>query len=71
MVRIDENNRLKTALMYDDPGCPCLGSTAIMTRDYPVIFGTLYLFALLGLVLKLISDIAYSLVNPRITFEAG
>ena len=41
-----------------------------MTRDYPVIFGTLYISALLGLVLKLISDITYSLVDPRINFEA-
>ena len=41
-----------------------------MTRDYPVIFGTLYIFALLGLVLKLISDLTYSWVDPRINFEA-
>lgn len=40
-----------------------------MTRDYPVVFGTLYIFALLGLILKLISDITYSLVDPRINFE--
>lgn len=40
-----------------------------MTRDYPVIFGTLYIFALLGLLLKLISDLIYSLVDPRITFD--
>ncbi len=50
-------------------GIGLLGYEAIMTRDYPVIFGTLYIFALLGLVLKLISDITYFLVDPRINFE--
>ncbi|MBQ8671150.1 MAG: hypothetical protein IJ525_01370 [Alphaproteobacteria bacterium] len=42
-----------------------------MTRDYPVVFGTLYIFGLLGLVMKLISDITYSLVDPRINFESN
>jgi len=50
-------------------GLGLLGYEAIMTRDYPVIFGTLYIFALLGLVLKLLSDITYSIVDPRINFE--
>ena len=50
-------------------GLGLLGYEAIMTRDYPVIFGTLYIFALLGLLLKLISDITYSLVDPRINFD--
>jgi len=50
-------------------GLGLLGYEAIMTRDYPVIFGTLYIFALLGLILKLISDLTYCLVDPRINFE--
>jgi len=50
-------------------GLGLLGYEAIMTRDYPVIFGTLYIFALLGLVLKLVSDIVYSVVDPRINFD--
>ncbi len=50
-------------------GLGLLGYEAIMTRDYPVIFGTLYIFALLGLALKLLSDITYSLVDPRINFD--
>ena len=50
-------------------GLGLLGYEAIMTRDYPVIFGTLYIFALLGLLLKLVSDITYSLVDPRINFD--
>ena len=50
-------------------GLGLLGYEAITTRDYPVVFGTLYIFALLGLILKLVSDITYSLVDPRINFE--
>ncbi|MDU5679160.1 MAG: microcin ABC transporter permease, partial [Pseudomonas aeruginosa] len=40
-----------------------------MNRDYPVVFGTLFIFTLFGLVMKLISDIVYTLVDPRIDFE--
>jgi len=50
-------------------GIGLLGYEAIMTRDYPIIFGTLYIFALLGLILKLISDVTYCLVDPRINFD--
>lgn len=50
-------------------GLGLLGYEAIMTRDYPVVFGTLYIFALLGLVLKLVSDVTYSLIDPRINFD--
>lgn len=46
-----------------------LGYEAIMTRDYPVVFGTLYIFALLRLILKLLSDLTYSLVDPRVNFD--
>ncbi|MBR2137161.1 MAG: microcin C ABC transporter permease YejB [Alphaproteobacteria bacterium] len=52
-------------------GLGLLGYEAITTRDYPVVFGTLYIFALLGLILKLLSDITYSLVDPRINFESA
>jgi microcin C transport system permease protein len=38
-------------------------------RDYPVMFGTLYIFTLIGLLLNIISDISYTLVDPRIDFE--
>ena len=42
----------------------------MLNRDYPVVFGTLYIFALLGLVMNLISDLTYMWVDPRIDFEA-
>ncbi|MEM8850530.1 MAG: ABC transporter permease subunit [Pseudomonadota bacterium] len=46
-----------------------LGFEAAIGRDYPVMFGTLYAFALLGLVMNLITDLTYVLVDPRIDFE--
>ena len=47
-----------------------LGFEAAFARDYPVMFGTLYFFSLLGLVLNLVSDLTYHMVDPRIHFEA-
>ena len=43
---------------------------AFITRNYPVVMGTLYLFTLLGLLAKLLTDISYVLVDPRIQFES-
>ena len=47
-----------------------LGFEAAVSRDYPVVFGTLYIFGLLGLVVGLLSDLMYVWVDPRIDFEA-
>ena len=47
-----------------------LGYRAAVERDYPVIFGTLFAFGLIGLVVGIISDLMYVLVDPRIDFEA-
>lgn len=51
-------------------GIGLLGFEAVINRDYPVMFGTLYVFGLIGLVLNLVSDLTYHLVDPRIDFEA-
>ena len=56
-------------VIFSLDGLGLLGFEAVQNRDYPVVFGTLYLFALLGLVLNLISDFVYTLVDPRINFE--
>ena len=53
-------------IVFSLDGLGLLGYEAIQNRDYPVIFGTLYLFSLLGLVLNLLSDFIYTLVDPRI-----
>jgi microcin C transport system permease protein len=50
-------------------GLGLLGYEAAIGRDYPVMFGTLYFFTLLGLVMNLIGDLTYTLVDPRIDFE--
>lgn len=46
-----------------------LGYLSVVKRDYPVVFGTLFIFSLMGLIVSLISDIIYTLVDPRIDFE--
>jgi microcin C transport system permease protein len=51
-------------------GLGLLGFESILNRDYPVVFGTLYIFSLLGLVVNLISDLTYTWIDPRIDFEA-
>jgi microcin C transport system permease protein len=50
-------------------GLGLLGFTSVINRDYPVVFATLYIFSLLGLVISLISDLTYAWVDPRIDFE--
>ena len=57
-------------VIFSLDGLGLLSFEAAINRDYPVVFGTLFLFTLLGLVLKLIGDLTYSLVDPRIDFES-
>lgn len=56
-------------VIFSLDGLGLLGFEAALQRDYPVMFGTLFIFTLVGLVLKLIGDITYMLVDPRIDFE--
>ena len=51
-------------------GLGLLSYESIINRDYPVVFGTLYIFGLLGLVITLISDLTYTWIDPRIDFES-
>ncbi|MEW6427780.1 MAG: microcin C ABC transporter permease YejB [Thermodesulfobacteriota bacterium] len=51
-------------------GMGLLGYESIMNRDYPVVLGTLYFFTIIGLVSRLLSDLSYVLVDPRITFQS-
>ena len=50
-------------------GLGLLGFESVVSRDYPVVLGTLYVFGLMGLVVKLISDLMYVWIDPRIDFE--
>lgn len=57
-------------VIFSLDGLGLLGFEAAINRDYPVLFGTLFIFTLLGLIMKLISDLVYILVDPRIDFES-
>jgi microcin C transport system permease protein len=50
-------------------GMGLLAYESVMNRDYPVVLGTLYFFTLIGLVSRLLSDLSYVVVDPRISFE--
>jgi microcin C transport system permease protein len=55
--------------LFSLDGLGLLSYESVMRRDYPVVLGTLYLFTLIGLVTKLISDLCYLWVDPRFKFE--
>ena len=57
-------------VIFSLDGLGLLGYEAALTRDYPVIFATLYFFSLLGLVMGIFGDFMYSLIDPRIDFES-
>ena len=55
--------------LFSLDGLGLLGFESVIRRDYPVVLGTLYLFTLIGLATKLISDLMYVWVDPRVKFE--
>ncbi len=57
-------------VIFSLDGLGLLGYESVINRDYPVVLGTLYIFALMGLVMTLIRDVVYVLVDPRIDFNA-
>ncbi|WP_421701431.1 microcin C ABC transporter permease YejB [Aliiroseovarius sp.] len=56
--------------LFSLDGLGRLGFEAALARDYPVIFGTLYFFGLIGLLVGILSDLMYVFIDPRIDFEA-
>ena len=56
-------------VIFSLDGLGLLGFEAAIGRDYPVIFGTLFIYTLVGLLLKLLSDLTYVIIDPRIDFE--
>lgn len=56
-------------VIFSLDGLGLLGFEAAIGRDYPVMFGTLYFFSLLGLLMNLVGDLTYTVVDPRIDFE--
>lgn len=57
-------------VVFSLDGLGLLGYESILSRDYPVVLGTLYIYALIGLVVTLIRDIVYVCVDPRINFDS-
>lgn len=57
-------------VMFSLEGIGLLGFESTIQRDYPVVFSSLYIMTLLGLILSIVSDLTYSWVDPRIDFEA-
>ena len=57
-------------IIFSLDGLGLLGFEAVVNRDYSVVFGTLFFFTLLGLVMQLVGDLMYHVVDPRIDFEA-
>ena len=51
-------------------GLGLLGFESVLNRDYPVVFATLFIFSLVGLVVNLVSDLTYTWIDPRIDFES-
>jgi microcin C transport system permease protein len=51
-------------------GMGLLAYDSIMNRDYPVVLGTLFFFTIIGLVARLLSDLSYVMVDPRISFDS-
>ena len=56
-------------VIFSLDGLGLLGFEATINRDYPVMFGSLYIFTLIGLLTKIVSDLTYLLVDPRIDFS--
>ena len=59
-----------TEIIFSLDGLGLLGFEAALKRDYPVMFGTLFFFTLLGLLMGIIGDIMYHIIDPRIDFDA-
>ena len=57
-------------VIFSLDGLGLLGFESIINRDYPVVFGILFIFSLIGLAVNLLNDIMYHVVDPRIDFEA-
>jgi microcin C transport system permease protein len=69
-VNILFTGSLLIEVIFSLDGLGLLGFESVVNRDYPVMLATLYFFSLLGLVMQLVSDITYMLVDPRIDFES-
>ncbi len=70
LVGILFTSTLLIEVIFSLRGLGLLGFEATLTRDYPIVFGTVFCFTFISLVLTLIGDITYTLIDPRIDFES-
>lgn len=68
-VAIFFTGSLLIEVIFSLDGLGLLGYESIINRDYPVVLGTLYIFSLIGLIMTIVRDVTYVLVDPRINFE--
>ncbi len=71
LIGIFFTNSMLIEIIFSLDGLGLMGYEAVINRDYPIIFATLYIFTLLGLIMNIISDISYKLVDPRVNFESS
>lgn len=57
-------------IIFSLDGLGLMGFESVLSRDYPVVFGTLFIFTIITLLMNIVSDVVYTLVDPRIDFEA-
>ncbi|MCG8359404.1 MAG: microcin C ABC transporter permease YejB [Kiloniellales bacterium] len=69
-IEILFTSSLLIEVIFSLDGLGLLGFEAALARDYPIMFGTLFFFTLLGLLMRLIGDLMYVVVDPRIDFES-
>ncbi len=60
---------LLVEIVFSLNGLGLLGYNAVLQRDYPVMFGTLYIYTLAGLAMHIVSDFLYTVVDPRVDFD--
>lgn len=63
------SSNLLIEIIFNLDGLGLLGYDSVITRDYPVVFGTLFIFTLIGLFANIIGDLLYMVVDPRIDFD--
>jgi len=56
-------------VIFSLDGLGLLGFEAAINRDYPVIFAVLYIFTLIGMLMQIVRDVMYTIIDPRIDFE--
>ncbi|MGY0219246.1 microcin C ABC transporter permease YejB [Endozoicomonadaceae bacterium StTr2] len=70
LIGILFTSSLLIEIIFSLDGLGLLGYEAAINRDYPVVFGSLFIFTLIGMLVKLLGDLTYVLVDPRIDFES-